>query len=71
VQGALIFSAVAPATLTVLHVDRARRLADIVAAHLELLRRAALPPAQVWTPVENGTPRRMRALPATPPRLSS
>jgi hypothetical protein len=69
VQGALIFSAVAPATLTVLHVDRARRLADIVAAHLELLRRASLPPTPAWTPIDKAAPRRVRALPATPPRV--
>lgn len=55
VQGALVFTASPTAGLAELHLDPAQRLADIVAAHLELLRRtsAAPPPA--------------RALPATPP----
>lgn len=48
VHGALVFSAAAPAALAELHLDAAQRLADIVAAHLELLRRAAmLPPPYV------------------------
>jgi hypothetical protein len=67
VHGALIFSAEAPAILTELHADRARRLADIVAAHLEVLRRSALPAAPELKPVEQAAPRRVRALPATPP----
>jgi hypothetical protein len=44
VHGALIFSAAPPAALTELHVLPAQHLADIVAAHLELLRRVALQP---------------------------
>jgi hypothetical protein len=44
VHGALIFSAAPPAVLTELHVLPAQHLADIVAAHLELLRRVALQP---------------------------
>jgi hypothetical protein len=48
VHGALVFSAAAPAALAESHLDSAQRLADIVAAHLELLRRAAmLPPPYV------------------------
>jgi hypothetical protein len=71
VQGALIFGAESPAILTELHADRARRLADIVAAHLELLRRSALPPAPELKPIERAAPRRVRALPATPPLRES
>jgi hypothetical protein len=44
VHGALLFSASPPAALTELHVLPAQHLADIVAAHLELLRRVALQP---------------------------
>jgi GAF domain-containing protein len=44
VHGALLFSAASPAALTELHVLPAQHLADIVAAHLELLRRVALQP---------------------------
>jgi hypothetical protein len=44
IQGALIFSATAPNTLSERHVVTAQHLADIVAAHLELLRRVALQP---------------------------
>ncbi|MGH7509012.1 MAG: hypothetical protein ACREMZ_06040 [Gemmatimonadales bacterium] len=48
VHGALVFSATPPAVLMELHLGPAQRLADIVAAHLELLRRAAmLPPPYV------------------------
>jgi GAF domain-containing protein len=44
VHGALIFSATLPAVLTEHHVLPAQHLADIIAAHLELLRRAAMLP---------------------------
>jgi hypothetical protein len=44
VHGAMMFSAAPPAVLTELHVLPAQHLADIVAAHLELLRRVALLP---------------------------
>jgi hypothetical protein len=44
VHGALIFSAATPGTLTERHVLPAQHLADIVAAHLELLRRVAMVP---------------------------
>jgi hypothetical protein len=44
VHGALIFSAASAAPLTEHHVLPAQRLADIVAAHFELLRRVALLP---------------------------
>jgi hypothetical protein len=44
VHGALIFSAATPGTLTEHHVLPAQHLADIVAAHLELLRRVAMLP---------------------------
>jgi hypothetical protein len=44
VHGALLFSAAPASGLTELHVLQAQHLADIVAAHLELLRRVALQP---------------------------
>jgi GAF domain-containing protein len=44
VHGALLFSAAPPSGLTELHVLQAQHLADIVAAHLELLRRVAMQP---------------------------
>jgi hypothetical protein len=44
IHGAMIFSATAPNALTEHHVVTAQHLADIVAAHLELLRRVALQP---------------------------
>jgi hypothetical protein len=44
VHGALIFSSKSPDTLTERHVLPAQHLADIVAAHLELLRRGAMLP---------------------------
>jgi hypothetical protein len=44
VHGALVMTAVAPAVLREVHVHAAQRLADVVAPHLELLRRAALLP---------------------------
>jgi hypothetical protein len=43
-HGALVFSARAPAELGGSHLDVAHRLANIVAAHFELLRRSALLP---------------------------
>jgi len=65
VSGALIFSAEVPKALTESHVDNAQRLADIVATHLELIRRSAAPSR----PVQPETGRApLRALPATPPR---
>ena len=56
VHGALVFSASPPALLTELHVLPAQHLADIVAAHLELLRRTALQPhpsVPHWKQVSN------------------
>ena len=48
IHGALVFSAAPPTSLTEAHLGPAQRLADIVAAHFELLRRAAmLPPPYV------------------------
>jgi hypothetical protein len=44
VHGALVLTAAAPAVLREVHVHAAQRLADVVAPHLELLRRAALLP---------------------------
>jgi hypothetical protein len=44
VHGALILSAAPPAVLREVHVHGAQQLADVVAPHLELLRRAALLP---------------------------
>jgi hypothetical protein len=48
-HGALVFSARSPAELNDSHLDAAQRLANIVAAHFELLRRSALLP-QPYTP---------------------
>ena len=70
VRGALLFSAAAPSALTESHVDSAQRLADCVAAHLELLCRAALPPVQVQNRPPAARPTGLRAHPATPPRSS-
>jgi hypothetical protein len=44
VHGALLFSAAPPAVLNPAHTQAAQHLADLVAPHLELLRRAALLP---------------------------
>ncbi len=44
VHGALVLTAAAPAVLREVHVHGAQQLADVVAPHLELLRRAALLP---------------------------
>ena len=44
VHGALVFTAVPPAVLNPAHTRAAQHLADVVAPHLELLRRAALLP---------------------------
>jgi hypothetical protein len=71
VHGALVFSAEAPAILTETHANAAQRLADIVAAHLELLRRAAVPPSpstRAWKPAGKLGGNGARALPATPPK---
>jgi len=45
VHGALVLTARPPAILRELHIHPAQQLADVVAAHLELLRRTALLPA--------------------------
>ncbi|HYC31514.1 MAG TPA: GAF domain-containing protein, partial [Gemmatimonadales bacterium] len=44
VHGALVLTAAPPAVLNPAHVRPAQQLADVVAPHLELLRRAALLP---------------------------
>jgi hypothetical protein len=44
VHGALVFTAAPPAVLNQAHLRPAQQLADVVAPHLELLRRAALLP---------------------------
>ena len=44
VHGALVLTAAPPAVLNAGHVEAAQRLADLVAPHLELLRRAAMLP---------------------------
>jgi hypothetical protein len=44
VHGALVLTAAHPAVLNRAHVDPAQRLADVIAPHLELLRRAAMLP---------------------------
>jgi hypothetical protein len=65
VHGALIFSGASPTTLAESHLDPAQRLADIVAAHLELLRRG-VPARSAPAPIEAAR-KGVRALPATPP----
>jgi hypothetical protein len=67
VHGALVFIAAAPAKLAEAHLDRAQRLADIVAAHLELLRRASAASAQAQSRQPTLRPAGARAYPATPP----
>lgn len=47
VHGALVLTAAAPAVLNPRHVEPAQQLADVLAAHLELLRRAAMLPPPV------------------------
>lgn len=65
VHGALIFGAKSPDLLTEHHVLPALHLADVVAAHLELLRLTATAGTH---PMAVGPGRKnMRALPATPP----
>jgi hypothetical protein len=44
VHGALVLTAAPPAVLNLAHVEPAQRLADVIAPHLELLRRAAMLP---------------------------
>jgi hypothetical protein len=44
VHGALVLTAAPPAVLNRAHLDPAQRLADVIAPHLELLRRAAMLP---------------------------
>lgn len=44
VHGALVFTAAPPAVLNSSHLEPAQRLADVVAPHLELVRRAAMLP---------------------------
>jgi hypothetical protein len=44
VHGALVLTAAPPAVLNPLHLEPAQRLADVLAPHLELLRRAAMLP---------------------------
>lgn len=69
VHGALVFSGAPPVALTESHLDVALRLADIVAAHLELIRRTATAgdrPAPLDT-----RSKPMRALPATPPQYGA
>ncbi|HEU4954550.1 MAG TPA: GAF domain-containing protein, partial [Gemmatimonadales bacterium] len=45
VHGALVLTAAQPAVLNPAHLGAAQRVADVVAAYLELLRRAAMLPA--------------------------
>jgi hypothetical protein len=57
VHGSLVFSARPPAELKESHVGTAQRLADIVAAHFELLRRSAMlqpPTAPGWKRTQAG-----------------
>jgi GAF domain-containing protein len=63
VHGAMIFSAKAPNALTEQHVLIAQHLADIVAAHLELLRRTAMVPQPSiprWAKAERGAAAKTR-----------
>jgi hypothetical protein len=69
VHGAVVFGASLPAVLNESHLDPAQRLADIVAAHLELLRRGAATDS-ARAPMQT-TRKAVRALPATPPRAES
>ena len=70
VQGALIFSGGPSASLEEHHVGPAQRLADIMAPHLELLRRAAQSGQSVAPERRSEKPGsdKGRALPAVPPR---
>jgi len=65
VHGALVFSGAPPAAPTESNLDVAQRLADIVAAHLELIRRTATADDRP-APLDSRS-RPMRAPPATPP----
>jgi hypothetical protein len=65
VHGALIFGAKSPHLLTEHHVLPALHLADVVAAHLELLRLTAAT-GTARAPMDPGR-KMIRALPATPP----
>ena len=67
VHGALVFSATPSTGLEESHWDPAQQLADIVGAHLELLRRAAIVPAQLQSRPPIARPSEARAHPATPP----
>ena len=69
VQGALVFSA-ASSVLKEGHAVQGQRLADVIAAHLELLRQNGLPAAASRAAVQIGR-RWTRALPATPPLTQS
>lgn len=67
IHGALVFSAGLPASLNESHLVSAQSLADIVAAHLELLRRTAVAPAPAQSRQGTARPAAARAYPATPP----
>jgi hypothetical protein len=68
VQGALVFSA-ASSVLKESHAAEGQRLADVVAAHLELLRRNGMA-TRSRTPLQTGR-KQTRALPAAPPSWQS
>jgi hypothetical protein len=65
VHGALILKGAPPSALTESHLGPAQRLADIVAAHLELLRRGDA--GNTRPPQLDAGRGALRALPATPP----
>ena len=67
VHGALVFTGAPPAALTESHLDVAQRLADIVAAYLELIRRTATSDHRP-APVDAPSKPMRAALPATPPQ---
>ena len=66
VHGALVFSARSPAELAESHFDTAHHLANIVAAHFELLRRSAMLPPPYTPGRKSGSGRMHSAMPRGP-----
>jgi hypothetical protein len=65
-HGALVFSARSPSELAEAHLDTAHRLANILAAHFELLRRSALLPAPYTPGRKSGSGMMHSAMPRGP-----
>jgi GAF domain-containing protein len=65
-HGALVFSSRSPAELNDSHLDAAQRLANIVAAHFELLRRSALLPQPYMPGRKSGAGMMRSAMPRGP-----